>query len=202
MNKEMISYILNRHAEWLRNGRKGDEGRANLRNADLIGANLIDADLSGAKLSGADLIGAKLSHANLIDADLSEAKLSHANLIGADLSEAKGLELSSDYMEKHFDKTPDGYIAYKTFDGNYKHPESWDIKPGSVISENVNPCRTDTCGSGINVAPLRWVENKYKGDIWKVLIRWEWLPGVVVPYNTDGKIRCERVQLLEIFEKN
>lgn len=37
-------------------------------------------------------------------------------------------------------------------------------------------------------------------DVWKVLIRWEWLAGVCVPYNTDGKIRCERVKLVEIVE--
>ena len=36
--------------------------------------------------------------------------------------------------------------------------------------------------------------------IWKLLIRWEWLPGVVVPYNTDGKIRCERAELVEVVE--
>lgn len=41
-----------------------------------------------------------------------------------------------------------------------------------------------------------------KGDIWKVLIRWEWLCGVCVPYNSDGKIRCERVELVEIVERN
>lgn len=28
----------------------------------------------------------------------------------------------------------------------------------------------------------------------------EWLPGVCVPYNTDGKIRCERVELLEVVK--
>lgn len=36
--------------------------------------------------------------------------------------------------------------------------------------------------------------------IWKVLIRWEWLPGVVVPYHTNGKVRCERVELLGVVE--
>ena len=50
------------------------------------------------------------------------------------------------------------------------------------------------------MAPLDWVKRRNETGIWKVLIRWEWLPGVCVPYNTDGKIRCERVQLLEIVE--
>jgi len=65
----------------------------------------------------------------------------------------------------------------------------------------VNANRTDVCGCGINVAPLEWVKRNYKGVIWKVLIRWEWLAGVCVPYNTDGKIRCERVELVEVVEK-
>ena len=70
-----------------------------------------------------------------------------------------------------------------------------------MIEENVNPNRTDECGCGINVAPLEWVRKEYgDGDIWKVLIRWEWLVGVVVPFSTDGKIRCERVELLGVVE--
>ena len=61
-------------------------------------------------------------------------------------------------------------------------------------------CRADACGCGINVAPLDWVRKNYNGEIWKVLIRWEWMVGVCVPYNTDGKIRCERVELVEVVK--
>ena len=70
----------------------------------------------------------------------------------------------------------------------------------SVIEENVNPNRADNCGCGINVAPLEWVRRECIGDIWKVLIRWEWLAGVVVPYGTDGKIRCEKAELVEVIK--
>lgn len=100
-------------------------------------------------------------------------------------------------------KTSDGYIAYKTFHSEYNPPEKWVIQPGSVITENVNFDRCVGCGCGINVAPLEWVEAYYGGRghvIWKVLIRFEWLVGVCVPYHTNGKIRCERVELLEIVE--
>lgn len=144
--------------------------------------------------------------ANLIGADLSEANLRWANLrwadlSGVDLSGAKGILSSIDFMEINFEKTKDGYIAYKTFGSERKPPEKWDIISGSVISENVNFNRCNTCGCGINVAPLEFVKSNYKGEIWKVLIRWEWLCGVCVPYNTDGKIRCERVELLEVVER-
>ena len=185
--------------------------RADLRRADLIGANLSEANLSEANLSEANLCRADLSRANLSranlrkanlsgadlsGADLSEADLSEANLIGADLSGANGLVSTIDFMKMNFERTDEGYIAYKTFGSVYASPETWKIESGSIISENVNFNRTIECGSGINVAPLKWVRKNYNGDIWKVLIRWEWLCGVCVPYNTDGKIRCERVELI------
>ena len=108
---------------------------------------------------------------------------------------------SINYMEAHFERTKAGYVVYKCFGEQYQPPEKWEIKPGSVIEETVNPLRTIPCGCGINVAPLEWVRIEYPGkEIWKLLIRWKWLPGIVVPYNTDGKIRCERAELVEVVE--
>lgn len=136
--------------------------------------------------------------------DGQRADLIRANLSGADLSGADGLLSATEYLSKHFEKTSEGFIAYKTFGGEYNPPEKWVIAPGSVITENVNFDRCEECGCGINVAPLEWVKPYYgkKSDIWKVLIRFEWLAGVCVPYRTDGKIRCERVELLEIVKED
>ena len=187
--------------------RGADLRRADLREANLSGADLIGADLYGAKLSEANLREANLSGADLIGADLYGAdlygaSLSGANLSGADLSGAKGLLSAANYMEAHFERVEAGYIAYKTFGGLYVPPKTWKIEQGAIISEVLNPDRCTTCGSGINVAPLEWVRKEYPtGAIWKVLIRWEWLCGVCVPYMTDGKIRCERVQLLETVSR-
>ena len=137
------------------------------------------------------------------ESDGVKANLSYADLSYADLSGAKGLLSAIDFLKEHFEMTNEGFIAYKTFGSEYNPPEKWVIQPGSVITENVNFDTTNTCGCGINVAPLKWVQNTYGGDdIWKVLIRFEWLAGVCVPYNSDGKIRCERVQLLEIVEED
>lgn len=203
MAQEKLNKILEAHKLWLNN-----EGgsRANLSRADLIGADLSGADLSHAYLSRANLIGADLSNANLShaylshadlgNANLSGADLSNANLIGADLSGANGLLSSVNFMEAHFERTSDGYIVYKCFGGMYTAPENWKLEPGSIISEAVNPNRTNDCGCGINVAPLDWVKENFNKQIWKLLIKWEWLPGVIVPYNTDGKIRCERAMIL------
>ena len=190
--------------------RRADLRRANLSGADLSDADLRRADLSGADLSDADLRRADLRRANLSDADLrradlrranlSDADLRRANLSDADLSGSKGLLDAINYMEAHFERTDEGYIVYKTFGENYSAPESWKIEPGSIIEETVNCDMTTECGCGINVAPLEWVRRKGRNKPYKLLIRWEWLPGVVVPYNTDGKIRCSKAQILEAVE--
>ena len=225
MERTRLEKVLELHKLWLENKEGGccanlsganliranlscaNLSCADLRGADLRGANLSCANLSCANLrcanlSGANLIRANLSCANLSGADLSGADLSGADLRGANLSGAKELLSAIAYIDAHFERTENGYIAYKTFGAYHKPPESWVIEPDSVITENVAPNRTDTCGSGINVAPLKWVKNESSctGPIWKVLIEWPWLAGVVVPYGTDGKIRCEKVRLLEVVE--
>ena len=184
---------------------------ANLSGADLSGADLSDANLSGAdlsdanlrraNLSGADLSGADLSGADLSDADLSGADLSDANLSGANLSQTTGLLDAINYLEAHFERNKDGYIVYKSFGIYYESPEKWEIKPDSVIEEVCNTNRTDICGSGINVAPIDWVRSDNHGRIYKLLIRYEWLAGVVVPFGTDGKIRCSRAQIIGPVEE-
>lgn len=138
----------------------------------------------------ANLRNADLSWANLRNANLRNANLSGADLRDVDLSGAKGLVDAIDYMAAHFKRTKDGYIVYKAFGGTCA------VGAGEIIAEVCNPSRTDACGCGINVAPIDWVQEHYDGDIYKLLIRWEWLPGVVVPYNTDGKIRCSRAQII------
>ena len=219
MTQKKLKEILAAHSLYLRGCL--DDARADLSGADLSEANLSGADLSEANLSGADLSRADLSRADLSGADLSRADLSGAKLLwadlsgaklsgagllgaklsGADLSGAKGLTSAADFLKTHFEQTEAGYIAYKTFNSRYRAPSAWSIEEGSIIEENVNFDRCTNCGCGINVAPIEWVEQHYSGAIWKVLIRWEWLAGVCVPYMSDGKIRCERVELLEIVKE-
>lgn len=205
MERTRLEKILELHKKWFACEDGGSRAYlsdanlrdANLRDANLSGANLRDADLSRADLSRANLSGADLSGADLRDADLSGANLSRANLSGA-----KELLSSIGYLDAHFERADKGYIAYKTFGAYRQPPESWKVEPDSIITENVNPNRTNECGCGINVAPLDWVRRNSgkEKQIWKVLIEWPWLAGVVVPYNTDGKIRCEKVRLLEVVK--
>ena len=174
-----IQEVLRKHKLWL-DGLDGGER-----------AELIHADLSHVVLIGADLRNAKLCH----------LKLKGTNLKNANLSDATGLVPQWEFLKNNFDFTPEGIIAYKTFGKNYPPPAAWNIEKGSVITENVNFNLTNDCGCGINVATLEWVQKYCEGEIWKVLIRWEWLDGVCVPYNSTGQIRCERAELIGIVSE-
>jgi hypothetical protein len=205
MKTMLTQEILEKHKKWLLGDKEGE--RADLSGADCRAphvreADLCEANLSGADLREADLCEAVLSGADLREADLRGANLSWANLSEANLSGCKGLLSPIDYLKKNFEKTKKGYICYKTFNSNYETPNYWEIKKNSIITEVVNADRTADCACGVNVGTLEWVQknnntNGYK--IWKCLIEWEWLAGVAVPYNTDGKIRCEKIRLLEVI---
>lgn len=204
MTPEQINNTLEKHILWLKNdpvGEKADFSHKDLRRVNLIFSDLKFADFIGANLREADLSRAYLEGTDLREADLSSAYLAGTDLRGANLSGVKGLLSPIDFLKSNFESTKDGYIAYKTFNCIYKVPRYWNIVAGNVIEETVNFDRCTECGSGINVAPLEWVKTYYPNEpIWKVLIRWEWLPGVCVPYESNGKIRCERVELLEVVK--
>ena len=176
-----------------------DLSGADLSGANLSGANLSRADLLWANLSGADLSGANLLWANLSGANLSRANLLWANLSRANLSGATGLLSQSEFMAG-FEADADGWIVYKRIGKTtYDAPDAWMIAPGEYLTEVVNANRTDDCGCGVNFATRDWCEREYTtATLWRCRIRWQDGPGIVVPYNTDGKARCERLELLEV----
>ena len=179
-----------------------DLNSANLSNADLSNINLSCASLSytilrNVNLSGACLRGATLNNAVLFGANMSGTDLGYVDLSEVDLSGIKGLLNPIEYLEKNFEKTKEGIIVYKSFGENYTPNSNWKIEEGSIIEEVVNPLPTVECGCGINVATKEWAERECNNQIWKCLIRWEWLVGVVVPYQTEGQIRASRVQLIK-----
>jgi uncharacterized protein YjbI with pentapeptide repeats len=176
---------------------RADLSGADLSGADLSWANLSRADLSRADLRGANLSWANLSRADLSGADLSGADLSWANLSGANLSGANGLINSADLLSK-FENDDLGVIVYKRVGGtDYNIPLYWTIEAGEFLMEIANPDRCTECGCGISFGTREFCD-EYRGDqLWRCRIRWIDLVGVVVPYNTDGKARCERLELLE-----
>jgi hypothetical protein len=187
--------------------REANLSGADLRGADLSEANLSEANLSGANLSRADLSEANLSEANLREANLREANLREANLSGADLrgadlSGAIGLLNPVDWLNEHLEKNEAGYIAYKQFGLHKQPPKGWVLKPGSILTEVVLADRCSDCACGVNVATREWFTDNgnRRLPLWRILIRWEWAAGIVVPYHTNGKIRCSHVELLEAFD--
>ena len=175
---------------------------ADLHEAYLYRANLQRANLHGADLRGADLCGANLQGANLQGADLRGANLSRAYLQGANLSGCNGLIDPSEWINEYGERCEDGYVFYKTFGNEYPSPDNWKIEPGEYITEVVNPDRTCDCACGVNVGTLKWITKNYpNAEVYKVLIEWEDSFSVVVPYNTEGKIRCGRVKILGKVEK-
>jgi hypothetical protein len=217
INGKNLAEILADHKKWLEepieretslranlrlaNLRLADLSGANLRGANLRLANLSDANLSGANLSDANLRLANLRLANLSGANLSVANLSDANLSDANLSDAKNLLNPVVWLAENFEADELGYIVYKAIgDTTYAAPDHWEIEAGKTIEEVVNPLPTVDCACGVNFATLKWVRTEYadkKVDIWRCCIRWEWLPGVVVPFNTTGKARCNKLELIE-----
>jgi hypothetical protein len=153
-----------------------------------------------AKLNDAELNGAKLNRAELNYAELNRAELNYAELNHAELNHAEGVLSQQEYINNNFEISKDGIIVYKTFGEIYKSPASWKIKEGAIIQENCSFQRTVLCGSGINFGNYDYVKNNYNGKIWECIIRWEWAMGICVPYNTDGKCRCEKMKLLKIVE--
>ena len=140
----------------------------------------------------ANLTGAKLRRADLTEADLTEA----------DLSGALGLLSQSEWMLKNFKRSSEGYIIYKDIESTfYDKPQGWKFAKNSILTENCNPNRTDACGCGVNFATLDWIKNNSNNEAWQCLIKWQDLPGIVVPYNTDGKARCERLKLIKPYKE-
>jgi hypothetical protein len=199
MEQKELDKILEKHLKWLRD-EKGGERYVCGFGANLTGANLIYADLTDANLTGANLTRANLTRANLTRANLTDANLTRANLTDAVLNGSKGLMTAKNYLSQ-FKMDKKGIVVFKAF-GNtyYSSPVYWDIKPNSFLEETVNPLRTQDCGSGVNFATLEWINKNFADrniTIWKCRILWEDLADVVVPYNTDGKARCARLQLIE-----
>jgi hypothetical protein len=179
--------ILEKHKKWL-NDEEGGERYSCAYVADLRSANLRSANLSGADLSSADLRSA----------DLSSADLSCANLSGC-----KNLLNPMVFMRDNFEHDDLGWIVYKTFGAYQQLPETWKIEAGSFVEEVCNPLPTNDCGSGVNFATLKWIKNDGCTKVlpvWRCRVRWMDACGIIVPYNTDGKCRCNRLELIELVK--
>lgn len=165
------------------------------------GSRIIDCEFDKAEMLQVNFKNSVLRDSNFFDANIDEI-----NVYNADLS---GVKLASpiDYIKEQLEpSTVGGYYGYKLFNFYRKAPSYWSLKKNQIISESVNYDRSLTSGSGIHIGNLDFIKRMIKLNpeakeqkIWKVYIAPEWLPGVVVPFNSDGDIRCERCQLIEEY---
>lgn len=115
---------------------------------------------------------------------------------------------NEDFLKAHFTRVENGWIGYKIFNSVYLAPEHWKIEAGAIITESeLNTWSHSDCADGINLAmSVDWIQNfvsdissDEQGEIdalvWKVLIPDTSI--IVIPWNTDGKIRTNQIQLLE-----
>lgn len=168
--------------------------------ADFSHSSFYDVKFRATSLKKADfsytsLINVTFFHCSLMEANFTGAVFSNVSFPFSDLSGAKGFSDPSDFIAK-LEHTPDGVIVYKTFNQFYDSPSYWEIAPGKILKEECDTNRTVLCSYGINVGTLDWVNKNTSGPIWRCLIRWEWLPGVVVPFNTNGLFRCNRLEII------
>lgn len=118
-------------------------------------------------------------------------------------SQSAGWPSPSEFLAQNFERNEanTGYIVYKTFFLVYPPPKKWEIIPGSIITENCDLERWNRCSYGINVATLKWLRDNgvslSASCIWRCEILDEWLADVCVPIDSDGKIRCGKLRLIE-----
>ena len=135
-----------------------------------------------------------------VGCDFYNVDIDSCNETGFVFNDLKCIPKASDIIKKYFETTEEGIIAYKVFNQFYPMPEEWKIEEGATITYLSNRNAYDECGEGINVATLGWIyvnRHSETTTVWKVLIPWEEAVGITVPYNFEGKIRCENIKLLK-----
>lgn len=114
---------------------------------------------------------------------------------------------AKEWLDKHLYHDAIGYYALKTFGVFFPARVEWiPLVPGKIISEVcINPDRATQCGTGISIGTETWVRewlsDRYWDIIWVVRVRNEWLADIVVPFQTDGKIRTRTLELLTPLSK-
>jgi len=189
--------------------------KADFQDSIFRGATLKDVEFRNCNFSYADFSQATLHDVAFIYCNLSRAKFYNAKFepvstpsgvwfrdcqtLKVDWSQVEGFFDPLQFLESYFEQDLAGYLVYKAFGQYYQAPSSWKIEPGSVLRENVSYSRTADCACGINVATRDWIKNNIRNtdEVWLCRIRYPWLVDVVVPFQSDGKIRTGRLELLE-----
>lgn len=130
-------------------------------------------------------------------------------MIAVPVPQATIIGNANQLIEK-FERVEGGWIAFKIFNSLHRAPSAWKIEAGSVIYDDHLHRDTEVaCSYGINVASnIDWIYRYVDIDcgacdelqnthtnIWKVLIPDS--ATIIIPDDSDGKIRVDKIQLLE-----
>lgn len=109
------------------------------------------------------------------------------------------------FLEQQFDRVEGGWTAYKVFAAIHTPRPEWKIEADSwIVDPNLNTDPENDCAAGVNVASsVSWIEDLLSDtpgewEAWEVFIPDDSI--IVVPLTSDGKIRTNRLQLIEVFD--
>lgn len=183
--------------------------KSSLEQVDFGNSDVDHCDFQHSIIKKTNFNFSNLSNSLFTNCDFSDVDFNQSQMSGVNFSQSKGLMNPIDYLIENFEWINNGIIVYKMFDFHYRSP--WgDLKPGMIISEEVNYDRTLHCACGVNASNKKHFMTQFKKintdkkvgiTIWKCIIKFPWLSGVVVPYNTTGNIRCSRLQLVNHIDK-
>lgn len=162
------------------------------------------ASFEGSVISNTSFIKCDFTFTSFENVKFENVRFISCSFNGTNFKGSTGLSSPIDIIAGNYEKTENGYIGYCAFD---KTPE-----PGQIFTETVNTNRSTP--SGIHVMTkehMDWIykdkeTGKYKTrykkvEIWEVIIPFEYLSGVVTPFDFHGEIYCERVKVTK-FVRN
>ena len=155
-------------------------------------------------LAGSKFVNCSFIRCEFIDCVFEEQDLFYmCSFYICDFSGSKGIPTQQEILEENFEKTDEGFIVYKVFNVFFDKPKHWEITRGSIITENVDYNRHAECSYGISVATKEWLAKNTSNITtwWECLIKNEWLPDVVIPFDFKGKMRCAKLMLIRPFER-
>lgn len=171
---------------------------------NLTGCNFYNCTFNNLKFS--DISQCSFKNCGFIDCYMEHICIEHSNFIDCNLKRITILDINAQetnfsncemnynpvkFLENNFEFTSEGMIGYKIFGLHYQSPKEWDIKEGGIINTSGNTDIFISCASGFNIGSKLWImqNGNLSSIVWKVLVPYKSLCGVVVPYNSDGKIR-------------
>ena len=173
----------------------------NAHRVKFMSTDLTDSSFKHSEFEDSGFINSILRSCCFSHSKFNNLKIGSTDLRGIDFSSSVGLLNPIDFLKENFEWENNCLIVYKVFGVNYDINPNWIIEEGSIISEEVNYDRTLDCACGISVGNIKLISimsfsygNK---QVWKCRILPEWLPGVVVPYNSICQVRSSKIQLIE-----